>query len=289
MTCDELWNKSTLKKYLRTRGIEPDTNRGQHFLVNPSAHRAIAEALGSGSVVVEIGAGLGSLTCMLAKYYEQVYTFEIDPSFRQPFLENLAPYEDVDFLLKNYLSYDLAQLMDNNEQQGLLTGNIPYNITSPILNKMIQERKYLSQAVLTVQQEVGEKILTEPGMKTATPLTFLVQSYCSVQQVMQIPKEWFVPSPNITSVVIKFSFLQEPAFAGDEEIFFDLVRGAFNFRRKTIRNGLLHTDRIELTKNQLDQLLDQASIDPRIRPEQLGIEEFNRMCLLYEEQFTTKK
>lgn len=275
-TCDDLHNKSKLKRLLRSFNIRLKKNLGQHFLFDRTVLNTIAESFGGGRIVVEVGAGLGSLTCLLKRSFDRVYGIEVDDRFEDPFNE-VNPEEDVVFLRGNVLDIDLSEIVVENRECTGIVGNIPYNITGKILKKLVSERELFSRAVLTMQEEVSDRILAKPGTRGCGPITYLVQAYGEVNHVLDIPPEAFYPPPDVHSSTVKITLAEKRKFDCDEETFFSLIRGTFTHRRKTVRNGLISSPEFSLSKEDVDSLLESAEIDSRKRPEELSVKDYDRL------------
>ncbi|MEF8798886.1 MAG: 16S rRNA (adenine(1518)-N(6)/adenine(1519)-N(6))-dimethyltransferase RsmA [Candidatus Bipolaricaulota bacterium] len=251
-------------------------NLGQHFLFDRTVLNTIAESSGGGRIVVEVGAGLGSLTCLLKRSFDRVYGIEVDDRFEDPFNE-VNPEENVVFLKGNVLDIDLSEIVVEKKERAGIVGNIPYNITGKILKKLVSERELFSRAVLTMQKEVSDRILARPGTRGCGPITYLVQAYGEVNHVLDVPPEAFYPPPDVNSSTVKITLAEKSKFDCDEETFFSLIRGTFIHRRKTVRNGLISSPEFSLSKEDVDSLLESAEIDSRKRPEELSVKDYDRL------------
>ena len=274
--CEELYEKDSLKRVLRRFDLQPDRNKGQHFLVNKSLLETVAEGAGTGEVALEVGAGPGSLTCILKKRFDKLLAVELDDSFGSLFAE-LNPESSVELIQGDFLNLELTELGLKKNGSARLVGNIPYNITGKILEKAVDERDYFSKAVFTIQKEVGDRITADPGTKQCGAITYYVQAYAEVSHLADIPSNAFYPPPEVDSSIIEIVFAPEKKFASDDEAFFSVVQGLFNYRRKTIRKGFIVSPRFQLEKAEVDQLLDRANIDPRKRPEELTLADYDNL------------
>ncbi|MGH7198562.1 MAG: ribosomal RNA small subunit methyltransferase A, partial [Candidatus Omnitrophota bacterium] len=160
-------------------------------------------------------------------------------------------------------------------------GNIPFNITSPLLEWLVSQRRFVREAVLTVQWEVAQRLGARPGTKAWGALTLFVQVYSEVRVLRRIGRSHFFPPPNVDSAVIRLVFSEIPRIAaGDEEIFFFLIHRAFQKRRKTILNALKDESSRDLNRAALTEILGKAGIHPVRRPETLSIEEWAGLAAL---------
>ena len=223
---------------------------GQHFLVVPAFHKRIVEALAptSDDVVIEIGPGTGLLTrVLLESPLKQLIAFELDAR-AVPELQAMFRSEGKRFELQeqDFLEMDLKAIAERVGQTLKVAGNIPYHITSPILFKLIDERKFVKQAVLLVQKEVAERLVARPRTKEYGIPTVFANFFGEVSYLFTVPAGAFRPVPKVDSAVVRIAFDRDyftrtgtpPPPSYDEAAFRKLVRSLFAMRRKTIRNNL---------------------------------------------------
>ncbi|MFQ6003810.1 MAG: ribosomal RNA small subunit methyltransferase A, partial [Candidatus Zixiibacteriota bacterium] len=152
-------------------------------------------------------------------------------------------------------------------------GNLPYQITSPLLSLLLENRKFISLSVLMVQKEVAQRICAQPKSKDWSPLSVVVQLYSEVKTLFHLKPTSFFPPPKVESSVIKIIFLKKPkVFIADEKLFFRVVRSAFGQKRKIILNSL--SANFNLPKKEMELILNKVKIDPKRRAESLSIQEF---------------
>jgi len=267
------------KQILQRLGIAPRKRFGQHFMVDAAALTAIAEALSpkKDETVLEIGPGLGFLTRCFAEKGARVIAVEKDRNFTS-FLQTYFRGKAVTVKEKDILGMDLKRDL------GVLTpikvaGNIPYNITSPILEWLIGERNCVSEACLTVQWEVAMRLVASCGSKSWGALSIFVQFYSEVELVRKIGKAHFCPPPKVDSALVKLSFGNGPRFqVQDESQFFRVVRRAFQKRRKTILNALADERETVFSKKNLSATLEKVDIRSLRRPETLSIPEWAKLA-----------
>lgn len=276
-SCDDLYQVSKLKKILSQFDLHPQKSLGQNFLTERSYLESITSSTENTTSAVEIGSGIGSLTCALKEKFDEIIAIEIDRNFREPFKQIISSPK-IQFVNRDFLSLDFSDLGLEPIKDSTLIGNIPYNLTSKVVQKSLQNREFFREVVITIQQEVANRILAKPGSREIGPISFLAQGYARVKKVIDIPPDAFYPEPEVYSTTIKLSPLKEPRFTGDPEIFFLLIRQLFNYRRKTIRKSLAINTELNLDKAIADKLLSTASIDPKKRPEELQFEEFDRLA-----------
>jgi 16S rRNA (adenine1518-N6/adenine1519-N6)-dimethyltransferase len=255
-------------------GVRPEKRRGQNFMVNETALEAIAMALPvePGEAVVEIGPGLGFLTRRLVARGARVLAVEMDFVMTRH-LRAAFPADAVRVLEADILEVDLARDAAA-ERPSKVFGNIPYNITSPILEWLISQRALVREAALTVQLELAQRLLARPGTKEWGSLSVFLAFYAQVSLVRKIGRGSFQPPPNVDSALIRIVFSGTPRVrVTDEKVFFRTVRRAFQKRRKTLLNALEAEDP-GCSKTELSAVFGRLGLDPRRRPETLTLEEW---------------
>ncbi len=256
---------------LKEQRLSPKKELGQNFLVDSSILTRIVETAGvnQDSTVLEIGAGLGSLTFFLAQKAGQVIAVEKDKALLPIAQQMLAGFSNVRLIEDDILTLDLnsLQLPDGY----LVVANIPYYITSAILRTLLSAENKPAKLVLTVQEEVAERICAQAGKMSLLALS--VQVFGEPQIVMQIPAGAFYPAPEIDSAVLYVDLFQEPAIPQEKlDSFFRLIKAGFSQKRKMLRNTL--TSGLHLPREQVEALLEQAGIDPQRRAQTLSLEEW---------------
>lgn len=275
----QLTSAGVLKELLRSRGIHLSKRLGQNFLCNESAVRRIVEALGPDSSALEIGAGVGTLTVPLAQRVRQLVAVEIDDRLIPVLQDHLKSFANVTLIHDDILHVDLADVASRLECTFDVIGNLPYQITSPVLDKLVRARSTIGQAVLMVQREVADKILTPVGSGHGSALGVFLQAFAQVQKLFHVSRGAFFPPPQVDSTVFKLAFLAQPRFHADEAVYFKVVRAAFNLRRKTLRQALIQSPFLGLPGAQVESVLSHANIDPKRRGETLTLEEFDAIAL----------
>jgi len=205
---------------LQRFGIRAKHRLGQNFLVRPDivAEIAAAAELAEGAFVLEIGAGIGTLTQALAETGANVTTFEIDKSLENVLTHTLEAYNNVHIIYEDVLKANLKEILGDNDWHA--AANLPYYITTPILLYLIQSELPISLFVFMMQKEVVDRILAKAGSKDYGALTLAVQFDCTVERVMDIPPAAFLPHPAVTSTVLKIRRRKEPAVkVADRKLF----------------------------------------------------------------------
>ena len=232
---------SSPKILLQRLGLRPKKTLGQNFLVHPHQARRIVAALelGGDETVVEIGAGLGALTVYLAQEARRVVALERDPALARFLREEIFPETpEVEVLCQDVLKFDFLGLSREIGQPLAVVGNLPYQITSPLLFKLMAEQAALSRAVLMMQQEVGARLTARPGTKDYGVLSVLLQYHFSIQRLFSLGPANFYPPPQVDSVVLRLTPAAVSPPARDPALLARVVKAAFGQRRKTLNNTL---------------------------------------------------
>jgi len=255
--------------------FRPKKSLGQHFLRDPLIiERILARAKPDKSAtVLEIGSGMGALTFPLASCVRHVIAVEKDGNLAEKLQTGLSRegIGNVTLIHEDILKLDLARL---SEEKLEVIGNIPYNISSPLIEKVIRNRELVSRAILTLQHELAARLTASPGNKQYGALTVLIQYHARLSPLLEIPREAFHPKPKVSSTVVQFDFSKPyPRRADHEEFFRKVVRAAFAHRRKTLLNSLRGTFPSWNVQSIL-QAMECCAIDPQRRAETLGMDEF---------------
>jgi len=256
------------KSLLTKHGFHLKKSLGQNLLVDPASLNRTIEAadISKEDTVVEIGTGSGILTKEIAKKTKKVISFEIDKRIYEVAKEYLCGMDNIDLKNEDFLKADL-----NDVPSAKIVANVPYYITTPIIERIFENKKLFSTIVLTVQREFAERMAAKPGTKQYGSFTIFVNYHSSPKIAFNIPKSAFLPQPDVGSAVISLDIREKPKVSvKDEKIFFEVVRAAFGQRRKTLRNALLS----KFDAGIIDNALLKSGIDGIRRGETLTIEEF---------------
>jgi 16S rRNA (adenine1518-N6/adenine1519-N6)-dimethyltransferase len=235
----------------------------------------IVDALGavSKNIVLEIGCGLGVMTAMLAERCKTVVAVDADNATIEIARSEFEYLKNVDWIHADILKTDIAKVACGDKL--LVIGNIPYNISSPILFHLIDHRRCISRAVIMMQKEVAVRVVAKPGGKDYGALSVMVQSYAKCKKLFNVARTNFIPPPKVTSSIIELDFSESPK--NNIPMLRQVVQVAFQKRRKTLRNTLLGSRNLSLKPEDLDRILAKLNIDPRRRPETLSVDEFHRL------------
>jgi 16S rRNA (adenine1518-N6/adenine1519-N6)-dimethyltransferase len=276
------------KILLQRLGLRPNKALGQHFLLHPHQARRIVAALhlAGQETVVEIGAGLGALTGFLAPAARRVIALERDPELAR-FLgeELLVDTPGVEVICRDVLEFDFPAAAREAGRPLTVVGNLPYQITSPLLFTLIERIAAVAQAVLMIQQEVGARLTASPGTKDYGILSVLVQYHFQVTHLFNLSPGNFFPAPQVDSTVLQLTPALPVPAALDVALLHRLVKTAFGHRRKTLNNTLAaHAATFGLTPDDMRALLTDRGIDLQRRGETLSVAEFvelgNQVVLL---------
>ncbi len=263
---------------LAAHNIRPKKSLGQNFLTDPNMAAMILSRAGllSHDVVLEIGAGLGALTIPLAHRVKQVYAVEKDRQIldilkTELLVNNLA---NVVPLEKDILNLDIQDLARKSQHHIIVMGNLPYNISSQVLVRLVKSRKAVKKAVLMFQKELAQRLNAPPGCKEYGRLTVMLR-YCSdITKLADVSASLFFPKPKVDSEVLEFSFKSHPTYLADDETFlFRVIKAAFGNRRKILKNALAASE-LRMDAHAAEHLLQRSGIDPGRRAETLSVEEF---------------
>lgn len=251
--------------------IKPKKHLGQNFLIDKNILRKIAQniELKSWDILFEIGAGKGELTELLADKTKVLYAFEIDKQLCR-ILETKFAGSNVKIINQDILKTDLSKYIPPPKKIKVL-GNIPYNITTPIIEHLLKFKDNIQSIFITVQKEFARRIICASGSKEYGSLSCFVQYYTQPQILFPISRSCFRPVPTVDSCFLKLGIREAPAVnARDEKLFFKIIRTAFNQRRKTLRNSLKDM----ISENRLEDFFKKYNLDSNIRPECLNLEDF---------------
>jgi 16S rRNA (adenine1518-N6/adenine1519-N6)-dimethyltransferase len=248
---------------------------GQNFLVDERAYRAIVDAcaLGAEDWALEIGAGLGTLTARLAEVAAHVIAVERDRDMIAVLRGELGEHPRVEIAEANALTFDYAGVRERAGRSPVVVGNLPYQIASPILFRLLEARGAIARIVVMLQKEMADRIVAPPGEKTYGALSVMVRMYGQPRLVCRVRAGGFVPAPKVDSAVLSIvphAAGSEPVAPSLAETFSRVVHAAFNQRRKTLRNALT----AQLPVERVDAALAATAIDGRRRGETLDVREF---------------
>ncbi|MFB3924793.1 MAG: 16S rRNA (adenine(1518)-N(6)/adenine(1519)-N(6))-dimethyltransferase RsmA [Syntrophales bacterium] len=274
---------ATAREILRKYNVRPRKRLGQSFLVDHNIMAGIVGAAGirRDETVVEIGAGIGIMTAMIACRAEKVVAVEVDPALIKILEEELGECRNLEIVRTDILEYDFRNAAPAEEcgayppRRLKVIGNIPYNISSRILFRLFAFREIISTMILMFQREVADRIMASPGSREYGILSVLVGMFAEPSRIMNVSRRCFFPPPEVDSTVLKIEFREKPlADLRDPGFFLETVKAAFSRRRKTLFNNLKSAFGRAHSDQEIEEVLKRAGIEGRRRGETLTVAEF---------------
>ena len=252
---------------------------GQNFLIDTHVLDKIIRAadIGKDDMVLEIGPGIGTMTQYLAEAAGNVIAVEIDRNLIPILQDTLDGYENVRLINEDVLKLDLRKLVqeENEGKPVKVVANLPYYITTPIIMGLFEGSVPVSSITVMVQKEVAERMKSGPGNKDYGALSLAVQYYADTYLVANVPPNCFMPRPKVGSAVIRLTRHERPPVETvDEKLMFDIIRAAFNQRRKTLTNGLNNSDKLDFPKETIVNTIERLGKGAGVRGEMLTLKEF---------------
>ncbi len=270
-------------EYFHQKKSRPRKHFGQHFLAQPATALRIVQSaeLRDADAVVEIGPGLGALTRLMLPEVKRLHLIEVDGEMVE-YLRERAPAEKAVIYEQDALSFDFGNLCEREGKRLIVMGNLPYNISSPLVFHLLESFPAIERAVFMVQKEVGMRFAAAPGGKDYGVLTVLLGIYSEVRALFTVGPRQFYPPPKVDSIVVRIDFANKRPEGPDFEFLRKLVSKAFQQRRKTLGNSLAGA--FGLSPGAIKDACEQAAIDPKRRPETLSAHEFLALAGLVRRQ-----
>lgn len=275
---------------LKAFQLDPKKHLGQNFLKEPSVSEMIVKRSGVSEAdsILEIGPGLGSLTIPLMRAAGKLFAIEKDPALipllKAEILAKNLSLDKIEIQNRNVLDVDFFEFENRCSGKMVAFGNLPYNISSQVLVKLIQSRRLFKKAVFMFQKELSERLVAAPGGKEYGRLSVALR-YCSdIRTIALVKKDMFYPKPKVDSEVIEIVFKEKPdQIARNEDFFFKVIKAAFGRRRKTLKNALLGSE-LPIDGQTTAIALEKAAIDSSRRAETLTVNEFVTLTNILEEE-----
>jgi 16S rRNA (adenine1518-N6/adenine1519-N6)-dimethyltransferase len=270
-----------IRELASRHGIRPSKSLGQHFLIDPNLARAIAAEAGAapGVRIVEVGAGLGSLTVALAASGAHVLAIEFDRALVPALHEVVDGLPSVRVLAADAMKLDWAAELGDGEWT--MAANLPYNIATPLVLDVLERVPAIDTFVVTVQREVGERWAAVPGEEGYGAVSVKVAMRARAGVVRRVAPSVFWPRPGVDSVVVRLDRLDAPPVDVDPEALRRVVDAGFAERRKTMRNALV---RLGVDRGRAADVLARAGVGPRARAEELDLDALARVTAAVEEE-----
>lgn len=269
---------SKTKDRIRESNLRYKQSLGQNFLYDENLLAALAEAaeVSPAEDVLEIGPGCGSLTKHLCRSAAHVLSVELDERLIPLLNAFLAEEKNLTVVQGDIMALDLKEITKGLSSPFAVVANIPYYITTPLIQRLLTSGLNISRLALMVQKEVAEKILSGPGEDGWGPLAIRCRYMCDPYMAMEVPAACFTPPPKVDSAFIVLPLREKPAVeVKSEEMFFKVAAAAFALRRKTMVNNLCATFRAE--RAQAVEWMNRAGLDIQVRGEKLTLEELGRL------------
>ena len=280
-----LCNISNLKRLMSEFGTGTKKGFGQNFLINEEIPLRIAQesCADGGEGVIEIGAGVGTLTQYLCESYKKVISVEIDKTMIPILDKTLSEYNNVKVINDDFLKLDLKSLICENFNDMCVSvcANLPYYITTPIIMKLLEEgmRENIrfSSITVMVQREVAKRLCAKSGSRDYGAITASIAYYGETTELFDVSPDNFMPPPKVTSTVMKIvPYERTPYKVSNEKLLFEVIAGAFAQRRKTLSNSLSSYFN-NINKEKFTDVITSLGFDANVRGEKLSIEDFCRL------------
>lgn len=268
---------NTIKSVLSKQGFTFSKALGQNFIIDGGVCPEMARlaCVDKDTLAIEIGPGIGVLTKELCKNAGKVVAIELDKRLLPVLKETLSEFSNLEVVNDDVMKIDLKSLID--EKKGSLKNvricaNLPYYITSPIIMMLLESRLPVDSITVMVQKEAAERLCAQVGSRDSGAITVAVNYYAESEILFDVPRECFVPSPNVDSMVINLSIRKSaPVDLKDEKRFFAMVKAAFSQRRKTAANSI--SAGLGIKKEVIESALKTAGAAVNIRAEKLTMEQ----------------
>lgn len=278
----ELWDE---------HGFRPEKSFGQNFLMDNNVRDKLIDAylLKKNDIALEIGPGFGVMSFEAASRCRHLFVVEKDKrvcEIMAPFFEEAG---NITLVNDDILNVDICALAAGKGPMKVI-GNIPYCISTPIMERLIAHRKCVSSAYLVIQDELAARIVSSPGSRDFGSISCYIQYYTAAKKVFKITKSCFFPKPKVDSALLKLDFLSEPSVkVGDEKLFFDIMHKAFSERRKQVVNPLSSNGFLGIDKKTWTGLLEGCGVSPSSRAESLSLADYGRITDAVEALIGKKK
>ena len=278
----DLCNLSVIKSLMSDAGITFRKEFGQNFLINRIIPEDIADNCADTSerMILEIGPGIGCLTQELALRYKKVVAVEIDKGLIPILQKTIGEYENVTVINEDIMKVDIASLVAeySDGMEVSVCANLPYYITTPILMHLLESGVKFSSITVMVQNEVAQRLSAQPGSSDYGAITAVLGYYGSTRKLFRVSAGSFIPAPKVDSAVVRIDLYKEPKYdIKDEALFRNLIKSAFEMRRKTLQNAL-SAKLSGFSKEEILSAITNIGQDEKVRGERLSTEDFARLA-----------
>lgn len=269
---------------MKQNNITANKKLGQNFLVDENVVDSIVDSaeVTKEDLVIEIGPGLGTLTKRLLDRAGKVICIELDHKMINILENRFKLYDNIEIINEDVLKIDLNKLIELNKNENIkkakIVANLPYYITTPIIMKLLEEKLNIESITVMIQKEVAQRLAAKPGEKEVGSITYTIWYYTEPKIVLEVPRDSFIPEPEVTSSVINLKVLDKPRIeVEDEKVFFKVIKAAFMQKRKTLINALVNGKIFE-NKEEAEKCLIENEIDTKIRGEKLSLEQYKMIA-----------
>ncbi len=264
-----------IKKY----DIHARKRFGQNFLTDARVLDKIINAadVTKDDFVLEIGPGLGTLTRVLCDHAKKVLAVELDYDLVDILEAEFTMYENLEIIQGDILKQDIKKIADEyNEGRPIkIVANLPYYITTPIIMELFESHAPIESITVMVQKEVADRMMAKPGDKNCGAISLAVQYYSEVYLAARVPQNCFTPRPRVDSAVIRLTLRKNPPFeVKNEALMFDLMRAGFEQRRKTLVNAISGSAKLDISKQDIAEVIVKAGFSETIRGEKLDLSQY---------------
>ncbi len=284
----DLCNLSVIKSLMNESGITFRKEFGQNFLTNRMIPEEIAYNCTDNpeSMILEIGPGIGCLTQELALRYKKVVAVEIDNGLIPVLSKTLSEYENITIINDDIMKINILELV-NQFSEGMsvsVCANLPYYITTPILMRLLESGVKFSSITVMVQNEVAARLSAKPGTSDYGAITAVIGYYGTVRKLFKVSAGCFIPAPKVDSAVVRIDLYKEPKYSPkNEKLFRDLIKFAFEMRRKTLVNAL-SSKLSNLSKDKIASAITSLGYSETIRGEKLSTQDFVKLSDILNEK-----
>ena len=274
-----LTSPTEIKIILSKYGFRFSKSLGQNFLVDNNTVLKIIEKadIKNTDNVLEIGPGIGTLTREIAKNSKKVVSIEVDETLKPILKETISEFENAKIIYSDILKLDLKTVTKENfgDEKYKVIANLPYYITTPILEFLLKSKTNIDDITVMVQKEVAERMTANPGSKSYGSLSVYIKYFGDAKKVLQVPKTVFIPRPDVDSAVVKISINEKYQEIESEELE-KVLRAGFGKRRKTILNSF--SSGLNIEKEEMEKILEKLELQKNLRAENLSIEDFIKVA-----------
>ena len=245
---------------------------GQNFLKNNNIIETIINsiAIEEDNLVIEVGPGAGAMTKLLVEKFDNVLAYEIDEDLKTILEKTFSDHDNIEIIFDDFIKRNIEEDISRYSAKNIyFVANLPYYITTPIINKLIDSSIEFKNIVVMVQKEVADRFCASPGSREYGSLTVYLNYFYEIKKVCNVSRNNFYPVPNVDSAVVNMELRKEKPYVKDLDRFFALVRDSFQYKRKTLKNNLKKYD-----LNIINNVLQRYNMDLSVRAEKIPLEVF---------------